>query len=342
MSKSSLIEDVRTRVDARLAGFFELKRLDAERISKESVVIMDEVASLTMRGGKRLRPAVLYAGLRAVSDTTTLVDVIDACAALELLQSYLLIHDDWMDSDAERRGGPTTHVSLARHYADAHRGASVAILAGDLASAWSLELLAGARWPRGRELEGVRAFARMQDEVVLGQHLDVVGHRDVALVHHLKTGSYTVRGPLALGGILGDGDEIQLDALEAFGEPMGIAFQLRDDLLGTFGDTRATGKPTGSDLRAGKRTALIEEAEKALFGQARAPLDAVLGHAEATEEQVALATALLVDCGAKTRVEARLDAMLEEAARALDTGALRATGVTMLRELRESLALRDR
>ena len=342
MTRESLLDEVRTRVDARLAAFFELKRLDAERISKESVVVVDEIASLTMRGGKRLRPAVLFAGLRSVSDTTTLVHVIDACAALELLQSYLLIHDDWMDSDAERRGGPTAHVSLARHYADVHRGASVAILAGDLASAWSLELLATARWPRGRELEGVRAFAHMQDEVVLGQHLDVVGHRDVALVQHLKTGSYTVRGPLALGGILGDADEIQLDALEAFGEPMGIAFQLRDDLLGTFGDSKATGKPTGSDLRAGKRTALIEEAEQSLFGTIRGPLDAVLGHAEATDEQISMATQLLVDCGAKTRVEARLTTMLEEAARALDGGALLPAGVTMLRELREALALRDR
>jgi len=342
VKRESLLDDVRSRVDARLAGFFELKRLDAERISKESVVVVDEIASLTMRGGKRVRPAVLFAGLRCASDAATLADVLDACAALELLQSYLLIHDDWMDSDAERRGGPTTHVSLARHYADPHRGASVAILAGDLASAWSLELLAGARWPRGRELEGSRAFARMQEEVVLGQHLDVVGHRDVALVHHLKTGSYTVRGPLALGGILGDADEIQLDALEAFGEPMGIAFQLRDDLLGTFGDPAATGKPTGNDLRAGKRTALIEEAEKALFGTIRGPLDAVLGHAEATDEQIAVATKLLVDCGAKARVEARLDTMLEDAARALDGGTLRTGGVAMLRELRESLARRDR
>lgn len=342
MARDSLLDEVRSRVDARLAAFFELKRLDAERVSRESVVVVDEIASLTMRGGKRLRPAVLFAGLKSASDTATLVDVLDACAALELLQSYLLIHDDWMDSDAERRGGPTTHVSLGRHYADLHRGASVAILAGDLASAWALELLSGSRWPRGRELEGMRAFARMQEEVVLGQQLDVVGHRDVALVHHLKTGSYTVRGPLALGGILADADELQLDALEAFGEPMGIAFQLRDDLLGTFGDTKAMGKPTGSDLRAGKRTAVIEEAEKSLFGSVRAPLDAVLGHAEATDEQIALATALLVDCGAKARVEARLATMLEEAARALDTGLLRATGLAMLRELSDSLALRDR
>jgi len=342
MASENWLAEVRERVDARLADFFDRKRREAERVSVESARMVDTIAELTLRGGKRLRPAVLYAGVRATSQTVTLVDVIDAAASLEVLQTYLLIHDDWMDSDAERRGGPTAHVALARHYADAHRGASVAILAGDLASAWSLELLTAARWPRGRELEGVRAFARMQDEVVLGQQLDVVGHSDVALVHHLKTGSYTVRGPLALGGILGSADDVQLESLDAFGEPMGLAFQLRDDLLGTFGDPKATGKPAGNDLRAGKRTALLEEAERVLSPEAQVPLTNVLGHAAATDSEVARAASLLVECGAKDRVEARLAEMLDHAGRALEGGTLLAPGIEMLRELRDSLALRDR
>jgi geranylgeranyl diphosphate synthase type I len=188
-----------------------------------------------MRGGKRLRPAALYAGFRAVSADASPDRTLDASAALELLQTYFLIQDDWMDGDEQRRGGPAVHVALAQKRGDVQLGASLAFLAADLASGFAWELLSVAPFPQGRLREALAIFGRTHFEVICGQQLDLLGHDDIALVHQLKTGSYTVRGPLCLGALLAGASAAQLEALERFGAPLGLAFQLRDDLLSAFG-----------------------------------------------------------------------------------------------------------
>jgi geranylgeranyl diphosphate synthase type I len=263
-------------------------------------------------------------------------------AAIELLQSYLLIQDDWMDDDDERRGGPSTHAAFARAVHNDKLGASLAILAGDIAMGLAFELLHATRFPEHTALRAHEAFTNMHFEVVCGQQLDLLGHRDVGLTHHLKTGSYTVRGPVALGALLGAANDAQLAALEAFAKPLGIAFQLRDDLLGTFGDSRATGKPAGHDLREGKQTALISEARALLPDSDRARLDQVLGRAQASSAELAEVAQLLEQSGVRARVEAQLAAYLDEASGALDGAPLMAAGVSMLEELLARIGKRDR
>jgi geranylgeranyl diphosphate synthase type I len=180
----------------------------------------------------------------------------------------------------------------------------------------------------------------MHFEVVAGQQLDLCKHDDVALTHQLKTGSYTVRGPLALGALLANASADQLSALERFGTPVGVAFQLRDDLLGTFGDKSAVGKPVGADLRAGKRTALIAEASLILAPDGRALLDRVLGNPNASQEAVLEAADLLERCGARARVEARLANLRNDALNALEDPSLAPPGRALLRELLELLLQR--
>lgn len=337
----SWTSDVAGRVNERLSVLFEDKRALARRTSDAAPKLVDAIAELTMRGGKRVRPCALYAGYRCITDRDAERATVDAGAALELLQSYLLIQDDWMDGDEERRGGPSVHAALTREYGDAHRGAALAMLAGDLACGLSWELIKDAPFPEARLREGIGAFAQMHWEVVCGQQLDVIEHPDVGLVHHLKSGSYTVRGPLQLGAILAGGNEPQLETLARFGQPVGIAFQLRDDLLGTFGDPGRTGKSAGNDLRAGKFTSLIAEARTCLEGEQLAVLEAALGKREATEEQVEAARALLAECGARARVEARMSALLDEADNALHGSALADEGVELLRDLTRQLASRE-
>lgn len=337
--------EVRQRVDARLGGFLAEKRERAAGLSGESAEFVDAITALTMRGGKRLRPAVLFAAFCAVrsdADDDDVAPTVDASAALELLQTYLLIHDDWMDGDAERRGGPAVHAALAARYGDAHLGAALAVLAGDLASAYALELLCAARFPDGRLPEALRAFHVMHEEVVLGQHLDLTAAGDVSTMQQLKTGSYTVRGPLTLGALLGDGSAAQISQLIRFGAPVGVAFQLRDDLLGTFGDPRLTGKPSGNDLRTGKRTALTAAAERLLSTAARAPLDGLRGRADASDAEVEGAKALLVSSGARAEVERALGAHVAEARAALEGGAFSRRGQARLSALLSLLTERDR
>jgi geranylgeranyl diphosphate synthase type I len=157
----------------------------------------------------------------------------------------------------------------------------------------------------------------MQREVFFGQQLDLVASPDVERMYDLKTASYTVRGPARLGALIGDASEASLDALTRWARPIGIAFQLRDELLGTFGDPHATGKPAGNDLKAGKRTTLVVLAEKTLDDATRAPLDAVLGRADASDENLSRAIELLVSTGLRRRVEERAEALVAESNEAL-------------------------
>ena len=333
-----------SRVNARLERFFDEKKAQAQRLSPRAEELVTAVAELTMRGGKRLRPLAIYAGYRAAhSQQPELEDVVTLGASIELLQTYLLIQDDWMDDDEERRGGPAAHVAFERQVGDSKLAASLAILAGDIAAGFAFELLHATRFPPRRAAAALQAFTTMHFEVVCGQQLDLLGHEAVTLVHHLKTGSYTVRGPVTLGALLGDASDEQLQALERFARPLGIAFQLRDDVLGTFGDTHSTGKPAGHDLREGKNTALVSEARTLLSAADRDRLDEVLGNPLATTAAVDAVTGALERSGARARVESELRLRLAEARTALEEGqTLQPEGVAMLLQLLERIALRDR
>lgn len=338
---STWLEEVAARTNARLHVYLDRKRAEARATSPRAEALVHALSDLTVRGGKRLRPCALYAGYRAVNgegpdDATT-----EAGAALELLQTYLLIQDDWMDRDDERRGGPAVHAALARKHDDAHLGASLAMLAADLASGFAWELLGAAPFAHGRLREGIETFGRMHFEVVCGQQLDLLEHPDVSLVHHLKSGSYTVRGPLQLGALLGGGTADQVDALAKFGEPIGVAFQLRDDLLGTYGDPKRTGKPTGNDIRAGKFTSLIAESKRLLSAQDFGPIASALGRRDADAEAIERARAVIESCGARATVERRLQALVDQAKAALARAPLRSEGVVLLDDLLGRLALRE-
>jgi geranylgeranyl diphosphate synthase type I len=342
---NSWTEQVIARVNARLSSFLAEKRAEAERLTPRAVELVDAVSELTMRGGKRLRAIAIYAGYRAVAETPTDAGfdaVVHLGASIELLQSYLLIQDDWMDGDEERRGGPSTHAAFTRQYGHGQLGASLAILAGDIAAGFAFELLHATQFPPRSAVAGRKAFTNMHFEVVCGQQLDLLGHEPVMLTHHLKTGSYTVRGPVLLGALVGDARDEQLRALERFSRPLGIAFQLRDDLLGTFGDSRSTGKPAGHDLREGKATALIAAARSLLSAPDRENLSHVFGQREASSEALDAAAKALERSGARAQVEAQLGAQLALANDALQHPSLVNTGVSMLVELMERIALRDR
>ena len=335
----SWLNEVQGGVEARLEELFDADRARLSTLGEEANELVESIAALTMRGGKRLRPAVLYAAFRAVRPEGTLTDVVDAGAALELLQSYLLIHDDWMDGDAERRGGPSVHAALGDKHGDARLGASLAILAGNLACAWSWRIFY--ETPAATRDRVLAVVSRMHEEVLVGQELDLLAVKDVSRMHQLKTGSYTLRGPMALGAALARASEAQEAALMAFATPLGEAFQMRDDLLGSFGDPGQTGKPAGNDLREGKRTSLVAAAEARLDAAALAPLHRVLGRADATPDEVDAAIAVLTSSGARADVEARLEALLAQADAALTGAPLEEPGTTMLRELAAKLAYRS-
>ena len=315
MDIESWMGSIRQHVDFILERFFESKCEEAKQLSPQAIELVTEVRDLTMRGGKRLRPIVTAAAYRAASGVSDLSATFEVGAALELLQTYLLIHDDWMDEDDERRGGPAVHYAFQKKHGHDHLGASLGILAGDLASTFGWELLLDGRFPEGRRDEGLALFVRIQKEVFAGQQLDLMTNGDVERMHDLKTGSYTTRGPAELGGILADADEAGMQALRSWAAPVGIAFQLRDDLLGTFGSVEQTGKP-GDDLRHGKHNAVVAAFRRLGPSEAeRTMLASVWGRAGATDDDVRAAAEVL--SAAKDEVGARLGFLADEARSAL-------------------------
>jgi geranylgeranyl diphosphate synthase type I len=309
MSFANLLQDVRTRVDADLAKWLAPKVIGAAAISAPVGHAAEAVRDLSLRGGKRMRAALVAVGYEAYATPGSSWEIcVPAMVANELLQTYLLIHDDWMDDDDTRRGGPSTHVVLRKQWDNRALGDAGAILAGDLACGWAQEALLQSEVAPERVLRAARAFARIQSTVVCGQIAEMTADPDaltpsVETVHDLKTSSYTVTGPLLVGAALAGGMDEQ--ALTRFGRPLGVAFQLRDDLLGTFGDPSVTGKPIWNDVRQRKRTGLVAELLRDASGL------------EVWKRGEVEPIVRAMESGAKARVEARVTELLAEARTAL-------------------------
>ncbi len=260
---ADFLQRVQPLVETELESLLQAERARANREAPEVAPLVEQVHALSCRGGKRLRAALVLLGYRVGTRSVADAPALAAAAAMELLQTYLLIHDDWMDDDSVRRGGPAVHVALRDVYGSKSLGDSGAILAGDYAAALAQRALLTCDVEPARLLAAARAFSSLQIDVVLGQGLDVLISRPLALTplmqrtHLWKTAAYTTTGPLLVGACLGGASSAQLAALRAFGDPLGVAFQLRDDWLGTFGDPEQTGKSNSSDLRQGKKTAVL-------------------------------------------------------------------------------------
>jgi geranylgeranyl diphosphate synthase, type I len=337
-----LLKRVRKDVESRLVKLFREKLADAEPLGPDVVAMVDSLRDLTMRGGKRFRPALLLAAFHAVDDEAPDSVALDAGAALELLQTYLLVHDDWMDQDDVRRGGPAVHAMLAHHFGSRTLGDASSILAGDYASAMALEAMARVKADGQRIARATVLFAHIQQDAIRGQQIDLVGRpHSVEVMHDLKTGSYTVRGPMLLGAVLAGASAATIDRLTRFAKPLGVAFQLRDDLIGAFGHPKDTGKPFGSDIRSGKKTALADEASERAGQSDRKLLQRTLGKRDATDDEVRAITQLYERCGARDAVERRLKQLGKKATSALDGGGLSKRGTAWLLGAAATLTVRE-
>jgi geranylgeranyl diphosphate synthase type I len=330
---------VRLEVDAHLIEFFEDKKRETEAISPPTLELVDEIGALTMRGGKRLRPAVAAAGYRCVRPGHGMERLVELSASLELLQSYLLIHDDWMDGDEVRRGGTAVHTSLQQRHGNPHLGSALGVLAGDLASAYAWELFLEAPYPRQSWPDACAMFLQIQKQVYCGQQLDLVGDADVARMHALKTTSYSVRGPLLLGALLGNPNAKQLRALTDWAKPIGEAFQIRDDLLGALGSADSTGKP-GMDIPHGKVSSVLSELRRSTRPKDREPVEAIVGRIDVDARQLEQAHACLRALGVVDRLERSILELRDQALRALERGAFNPQGRGMLTELADKLTVR--
>jgi geranylgeranyl diphosphate synthase type I len=331
LDTSDLAARVQAAVDAEISS---QSRVLSE-IGDELDPLVSAVGAL-LQGGKRLRAAFLYWGYRAGGGPDTGA-VIRAATAMEFFQAAALLHDDVMDDSDTRRGMPAAHRRLADEHAAAgwagsgdRFGVAGAILGGDLCLIWSEELLATSGLSVAELTRARPVFDRMRTQLMGGQFLDVLesarGWDDLSTdqrvtrartVIRYKSAKYTIEHPLLIGAAAADVSPADLDALSTYGLDLGEAFQLRDDLLGVFGDPALTGKPAGDDLREGKRTVLVALALDQASAHDTALFDKLLGAADLDQASVDELRATITASGATERVEQMILELCDSARAAL-------------------------
>lgn len=348
---SPLSPELLSSIGETTSGFLDAQE---ELIADVGVPALLDVAREATSGGKRLRPAFCYWSQVAASgqpeDDTALLAV---ASSLDLLHVSALVHDDLIDDADTRRGLPAAHKRFEEFHARlggrgsrTEFGVSSAILLGDMLLMWSIELADGSGAPglsRARPL-----LSRMRAEVTAGQFLDVSAQYEVTgadgfaqelevarRVLEYKSARYSIRRPAQIGAALGGADEALLAALGEFGSVLGRAFQLRDDVLGVYGDPAITGKPYGGDIREGKRTVLVLTALAEASPAEAAELDALLGAPGLSDADVTLAAGIIESSGAKAHVESLIEGSFTHALAVLDGATMTSEGRTALAGLAE-------
>jgi geranylgeranyl diphosphate synthase type I len=335
----------RARVERVLGEFLDAQTERLAPLGPDAARLLAE-ARTSVAGGKMFRASFCWWGHLAVAPAPDDDALARAAAALELLHASALVHDDVMDASDTRRGHPTTHRLFEREHRAAgwrggpeQYGAAAAVLLGDLLLAWADELLRRCGLPLERVLSGLEVFDLCRSEVIAGQFLDVSvqarGRADVdtaMTVLRYKSAKYSIERPLHLGAALAGASPETVAELSAYGLPLGEAFQLRDDLLGVYGDPATTGKPAGDDLVEGKRTVLVALALDAAPAEDAAHLDRALG-TPLDAAEVDRLRRIIEDSGARGQVEEVIARLSEVAMAALDRARIDETAREVLRGL---------
>ena len=346
------LKSLREQVEAQLQDFLKMQSEYFTSIAPELKPAATSLTAFVINGGKRFRP--LFAAVGAIGAGSQLSDAeIRAFASLELLQACALVHDDLMDASDTRRGEPAIHKLFeSMHESEKYQGKatqfglSASVLIGDLALIWSDQMLNSSGIKSESLLAALSVHDEMRVELIAGQYLDVFeqarGTQSVAQALNIaryKSAKYTIERPLHLGAAIAIPDPLMRAKLVSiyseFGLPLGEAFQLRDDLLGVFGDPKVTGKPAGDDLREGKRTVLMAMTHDRISGAAEAEFMAEFGNHDISESAIARLQEIISETGAAMHVEDLIEELTSTALEALNRDEI----VPQARELLTEMAI---
>ncbi len=270
MDIQTTLHDFKARLDPKIAAYFDTTLAEAKKDDDLVYESLEHVKTMTLAGGKRLRPAFMYYGYLAAGGTDR-ERLMDTAVAVELIHMFLLIHDDIIDRDALRHGEPTLHEryrTWGRRYlglADPdHFGDSIALIVGDMLFALGNDIIFTSGFPEKNIYAALSRMQKIVSHTVVGQARDIyieykgeATEAEILSMYEKKTARYTVEGPLHLGALLAGGTPELATELSHYALPIGIAFQIQDDILGIYGDEERIGKPVGSDIREGKITILV-------------------------------------------------------------------------------------
>lgn len=345
----------RVKFEPLLESYLKNKRREYAKVSSFTRNFFSDIAEFTLRGGKRLRPALLFHGYRLFGGNRD-DEIIKLSIFIELIQSYLLIHDDIFDRSATRRKGPAFHkiyekFSIENGWGDsAHFGTALGILAGDVAAQLANDVIVNSSFLESRKNKVIEIVNELTTNVLIGQIEDFIlpfkndyRERDIMKIHHYKTATYTFDMPLRSGSILAgvnDKDK-NMDALRKYAKYAGIAFQIRDDILGIFGEEDKTGKPSNSDIKEGKKTLLVFKAEQNASRRQLSTIKDLLGKKNLIEKEANIFREIIVDTGSLEYSKIKCKQYVDKAKRSLEEIKQRNNSWDFLSGLADYLVMRE-
>jgi geranylgeranyl diphosphate synthase, type I len=327
------IEDYRGRVNKALRDFLDKKLAGDSGYSKETRRLLENIREYSLRDGKRVRPIVAIFAYKCFKecDMKTEDELIKASISLELMQSYLLVHDDIIDKAELRRGGKSFHET----YSGGDFGNNIAILAGNLCSGYMHDAILESGFSEKSKLEASRYLTWIDERENYGQALDIlpgfeVSEEMVMKIYELKTATYTSQGPIYIGGALAGAQAGVLEKLQTYGTRIGIAFQIQDDILGVYGKVEETGKPNDSDIREGKKTLLITKALELANNEDKEFLLNNYGKSDISEEKLEQIREIIRKIGALDYSKKKARELIEQGKRSLENLEIRDEGKNFL------------
>lgn len=326
------LEEYKDLVNAEILKYFQSVDDKYKNYNKYVSKVYDELVDLTVRGGKRLRPAILYyAFLASGGDINKKEDVVSLSIFIEIFESFLLIHDDIMDKDLIRRGGKTNHIAN-QEFAEQnglkdqqHYGVIMAMLAGDLATQMGYQIIGKSNFEPQQKVAIVNYVSNKLSDVIFGQINDTIlpqlndfVYQDIIDVYNFKTATYTFQIPCLVGSILADSFDSLNEILSVYAESAGIAFQIRDDILGLFGEEEVTGKSNTGDIQEGKKTILVWKALQEADEKQKIIINRYLGKEDLTKDEADEFRKVIVDTGALDFAEKECKKYVENAKKELE------------------------
>ena len=345
-SATTDLKEIRSSINQELLNFVAGEKKNLNEIGSELAPVANAMERFLLDSGKRLRPLFAYIGFLGTGSKPS-AEILRACAALELVHVCALMHDDVMDASDTRRGAPSIHKAFeALHNAEKLSGSaeqfgiSAAILLGDLALVWSAKMLHQSGINGETLINALEMYDEMRIELMAGQYLDIYEQalasesveRSLKVARY-KSGKYTIERPLHFGAALGGANEGLIKTFSDYGLPLGEAFQLRDDVLGIFGNPAETGKPAGDDLREGKRTVLLAKTMALADAEAKSRIKSSLGNQNLTMAEVNVIREIIVSSGALAEVENLISTLTSSAHSALEYGEIEPLAKVALEQL---------
>jgi len=314
MSIEKELSKLKSEIDKELENFFDLKirQIRDQKKPPELLKMTENLKTFILNSGKRIRPILFYYGYIISGGRKKKYKIIKTAISVELIHSYLIIHDDIIDQDNFRHGNFSIHYKYEREYNTnkpivsnaKHLGVSMAIIIGDLAAVFGYEILNSSDFDNSLKVKAVDKLNRIVSDTTIGQALDLIleiseyaDPNDISEMQRYKTAKYTIEGPLHLGAILAGANKNFLRSLSRFAIPIGIAFQIQDDIIGIFGSRKKTGKSVGADIKEGKKTLLITKALEKANSKQKAVLNSALGNRNITAKEINQVRNIIKDTG---------------------------------------------